>query len=88
MSSRATQGSADSGRNVIRQLAARPTHNRGKAVEATALKANDNHVSTTIIERISQARRGYLAWLALRTETIIGKEPTIDSEADASWRAR
>lgn len=87
MSSRATQSPADSGSRVIQQLAARPTDS-SEAVEASALKAKENHASTTIIERISKVRRGYLAWLALQTAAITGKEPAIDSEADASWRAR
>jgi hypothetical protein len=46
------------------------------------------HASTTVMERIGNARRGYLAWLALQASSITGKEPAIDGEADASWRAR
>jgi hypothetical protein len=88
MSSAATKGPAVSGSKVIEQLAAQPTGNRSGAAEAAGPRSNDAHVSTTIIERMANARRGYLAWLALQTTSITGKEPTIDSEADASWRAR
>ena len=57
-------------------------------VAPTDVKSNKSHASTTIIERIVNTRRGYLAWLAAQTATIAGKESAIDSEADASWRAR
>ena len=87
MISRATK-SPDLGGKVIQQLAGRPTESRSEAVEATSIKADENHASTTIIERIANARRGYLAWLALQTATITRRKPVIDSEADASWRAR
>jgi hypothetical protein len=88
MRSRVTNSPADSGSKVIQQLAARPADSRSEAVEATNIKSNENHASTTVIERIANARRGYLAWLALQTATITGKEPVIDTDADASWRAR
>jgi len=76
------------GSKVIRQLAARPTDSLSEAVEATDTKTKESHTSTTIIERIANSRRSYLAWLALQTTSITGKEPAIDSDADASWRAR
>jgi hypothetical protein len=88
MRSSATKRPADSGGKVIQQLAAPRTESRSEAVEATDMKSKETHTSTTIIERIAHARRGYLAWLALQTSTITRKEPVIDSEADASWRAR
>ena len=50
--------------------------------------SDEMHASTTIIERIGNARRGYLAWLALQTAMITRKEPAIDGNAEASWRAR
>jgi hypothetical protein len=52
------------------------------------LKANEIHAATTIVERIANVRRGYLVWLAEQTRFLTGKEPAIDSDADASWRAR
>jgi hypothetical protein len=82
------RGPADSASKVIQQLAAWPSSESSELVEATASKAKENHASTTIIERISKARREYLAWLSLRTAAITGKDPAIDSEAEASWHAR
>ncbi len=84
MSSTATKGPADSGHKVIEQLSARP----GGGSATAEARSDEIHASSTIIERIIGARRGYLAWLDLQTATITGKEPAIDSEADASWRAR
>jgi hypothetical protein len=77
VSSRATQGPAGSSSKVIQQPAARPTD----------WKPNEIHASITLIERIANARRGYLAWLALETASITAKEPAIDRDTDASWRA-
>jgi len=88
MSSTATKAPADSGCKVIEQLAAQSTRRGSEVVAPMDVKSNEIHGSTAIIERIVNTRRGYLAWLALQTATIIGKEPAIDSEADASWRAR
>jgi hypothetical protein len=88
MTSRAAKGPAGLGGKVIQQLAERSTDGRIEVVRAADLKAKENHASTTIIERIANARRGYLAWLALQTTSVTGKEPAIDSDADASWRAR
>ncbi len=88
MSSTATKRPADSGSKVIEQLSARLAAARSESAEITETKSQDSHASTTIIERIAEARRGYLAWLALQAATLTGKEPAIDSEADASWRAR
>jgi len=83
-----TKGPAGSGCKVIEQLTARPNDSSIEVTEPPDLKSNESHASTTIVERIANARRGYLAWLALQTATITGKEPAIDSDADASWRAR
>jgi hypothetical protein len=88
MSSTASKGQIDSGNKIIEQLTTLSTGIRGKAGDAADLKCNEFGASNTIIERIASARRGYMAWLALRAATIVGKEPVIDSEADASWRAR
>jgi hypothetical protein len=88
MSSRATHGPTDSASRVIQQLAAWPARQSGEVEQAPALKAKDNHLSTTILEQISKARCEYLAWLALGAAAITGKEPAIDSEAEASWHAR
>ena len=88
MSKTATKGPADSSCKVIEQLAARPVDNRSAAAEPTDVKFDEIHASTTIIERIVNARRGYMAWLALQTATITGRDPAIDRDADASWRAR
>jgi hypothetical protein len=84
MSSSATQGPARSSSKVVQQLAARPT---GRRSETADWMPNEIHVSITLTERIANARRGYLAWLALETASITGKEPAIDRNADASWRA-
>ncbi len=87
MSSRATKSPDVLGSNVIQQLTAR-TDSRFDPTDATKLKVEEIHASTTIIERIANARRGYLAWLAQQTAAITGKEPAIDRKADESWRAR
>jgi len=87
MSLKATKA-PDSGCKVIEQLTAQPRGKGSEAVAPTDAKSNESHASTSIIERIANTRRGYLAWLALQTATISGKEPPIDREADASWRAR
>jgi hypothetical protein len=66
-----------------------PLDSRGsEPVEAADMKSNEMHAATTIVERIGNARRGYVAWLALQTAMITRTEPAIDSKADASWRAR
>jgi hypothetical protein len=88
MSSRATRCPTDLGSRVIQQLAGRPTDSRSVVGGATDSKVEEIHESTTIIERFANTRRGYLAWLALQATSIIGKEPAIDSDAEASWRAR
>lgn len=88
MSSRAPKRHADSDGRVIQQLAAQPADGRSKAMLETNLKANESHAATTIVERIANVRRGYLVWLAEQTRFLTGKEPAIDSDADASWRAR
>ena len=88
MSATATKGPTDSSCKVIEQLAARPTDSRSAAAERMDVKFDEIHASTTIIERIVNARRGYMAWLALQTATITGRDPAIDRDADASWRAR
>ena len=75
-----------SSNKVLRQLAM--PQNQREIVDVADLKSNENHTSTTIIEKIANLRRGYLTWLAQQTASITGKEPEIDSEADASWRAR
>jgi hypothetical protein len=85
MSSTAKSKSAS---KVIAQLSAQSTSGSSRPAPAPALKSQDNHVSTTIIERISNARRAYLNWVAMQASSITGKEPKIDSEADASWKAR
>lgn len=41
-----------------------------------------------VMARIVDLGRGYVAWLALHAASMMGKEPAIDGEADASWRAR
>jgi hypothetical protein len=87
MSLKATK-SPDSGSKIIEQLTGQRTGRGSEEVAPPDVKSNKRHASTTIIERIVNTRRGYLAWLAAQTATIAGKEPAIDSEADASWRAR
>lgn len=73
MSSTAT-GPAGTGSKVIQLLAARPVGSRSEAVTTDA-KLSETHASTTIMERIANARRGYLAWLALEAASINGQDP-------------
>jgi hypothetical protein len=87
MSSTSSKGRAARSK-VIEQLTALSPGSRSEAVEPPEVKSDEIHASTTIIQRIVNARRGYLTWLALQVSAIAGKEPAIDSEADASWRAR
>jgi len=87
MSLKATKA-PDSGCKVIEQLTAQPTRRGSEVVAPIDAKPSESHASTSIIERFANARRGYLAWLVLQSAAISGKEPPIDTEADASWRAR
>jgi hypothetical protein len=87
MNSTPSKGRAARNR-VIEQLMVLPPGSRSEAAEPAETKSDEIHTSTTIIQRIANARRGYLTWLALQAAAIAGKEPAIDSEADASWRAR
>ena len=88
MSSNTTGDSGGPGDKVIRQLSETTGVKRQEIVDVADLKRAENHASTTIIERIGELRRGYLAWISRQADTIIRKEPAIDREADASWRSR
>jgi hypothetical protein len=46
-------------------------------------KPGEIHSSITLMERIANARRGYLTWLALESESNSVEEPAIDSGAHA-----
>jgi hypothetical protein len=88
MSFNAIKTPATASNGIIEQLSAMPATGRSEVEAVADLKSKETHTSTTIIERIVNARRGYLAWLAVHSAAITGKEPPIDGDADASWRAR
>jgi hypothetical protein len=46
------------------------------------IQAREIHASVTLMERIANARRGYLTWLALETESNSVKESALDGIAD------
>jgi hypothetical protein len=81
-------GKSKQGERVIAQLVAGRADGSTEPSGAAAATLDKDHVSTTIIQRLSNASRASLNWMALRTSSTSGKEPKIDSDADASWKAR
>jgi hypothetical protein len=83
-----SKGKSNSHSKVIQQLTARPAAGSAEPLSAASLKSKENHVSIAVVERIGNARRVCLNWLALQTSSIMGKDPEVDSDAEASWKAR